>query len=199
MDIKHFGDAQDIVKRSFLQWLTPCGKWFADPMFTSEVQASDAEAFSNFLGIELVTMANFAKATARGDRPAYFKLAKSCVHHLFLDPTTGVKTPRSRDHLEMEELRDIAKERSELLTMVYDQSISWSGSDPETQLKKKLDWLRKQELYAFAYRSHSVNFLIVSDDWDTLSCARDELMRSSRLPPLRFVEQSHPCCLFVST
>ena len=58
MDIKHFGDAQDLVKQSFLQWLENCGKWAVDPMFSHEVQTEDAKAFSKFLGVELVTMEN---------------------------------------------------------------------------------------------------------------------------------------------
>ena len=38
--------------------------------------------------------------------------------------------------------------------MVYDQSISWSGRDHETQLKDKLDWLGEHGLNAFAYMSN---------------------------------------------
>ena len=189
MDIEHLGDGQDIVKQTFLRWLSRSGKWAADPMFTSEVAPEQVAAFKNFLGVDLVTCRNFQDAHSKRNRCEYFRPARSCPHNLFLDPTTGVGARRG-DRLTMEELCDIAQKRPQRLTMVYDQSFDRDGPCLKTQIEDKLDWLGKHGLYAFAYMSNKVNFLIVSSDFQTLRNAKGELLRSSRLPASRFVEQA---------
>lgn len=51
MNLKHFGDSYDIVKKSLLQWLSRFGPWAAHPMFTHHVTSATAAAFSDFLGL----------------------------------------------------------------------------------------------------------------------------------------------------
>ena len=73
MDISHFGDSYDIVKQSFLRWLSPCGMWTADSMFTSPVSTAKAKEFSSFLGVALVTKQVFTQDS----RSTYFSKPES--------------------------------------------------------------------------------------------------------------------------
>ena len=190
MDFKHFGDSYDIVKQSFLRWLSPCGVWNADPMFTSATSPIEAAAFSSFLGVDLVTSQVFKHAR----RSAYFTKASSCPNHLFLDPDTGLRIeepPREREKfLLASELRDIAKARPEKLTMVYEQSINHNYREfgsPEAQVKEKLLWLEAQGLSSFGYVSH-VCFILVCGNQRILDDAKHVFLQVSRLPPTRLVE-----------
>ena len=55
MQLRHFGDSYDIVKKSLLKWLEDFGPWAAHPMFTHRTTVSESEAFSRFLGVRLVS------------------------------------------------------------------------------------------------------------------------------------------------
>ncbi len=56
MDLnKHFGDSYDIVKKALLAWLSSLGPWSVHPMFTHKVNEAEAEQFSDFLGVRLVS------------------------------------------------------------------------------------------------------------------------------------------------
>ena len=186
MDLEKFGDSYDIVKQSFLRWLSPCGAWTADPMFTKTVTLNEAKEFSSFLGVGLVTWAKFPY---KAGRPDYFNKAKLCTDHLLLDPDTGLRLPPTsptRRHLMATELLAIAQARPKRLTLVYDQSISRSGGSPKSQIKKKLVWLEDHGLHGFAYVSH-VCFILVSLYQHALHNARDKFLQASRLPTTRIV------------
>ena len=192
MDLERFGNAQDIVKLCMLRWLSPCGKWAADPMFTGEVKRIKATAFSRFLDATLVTIENFGEAHRKSARASYFAKAKSCPHHLLLDPNKGLMLPdsgRSRDHVMAGELLDIASTRRESLTLVYDQSINRAGGrGRKSQIKTKLECLEQDGLRGFAYVSNVVCFILVSRSDQVLCNAKHTLLQESRLPPDRLVD-----------
>jgi hypothetical protein len=87
MNLKHFGDSYDIVKKSRIQWLSRFGPWAAHPMFTHDVTEAESAAFSCFLGIKLVSTAVLSRD---GARQAYVA-ACGTSRSIFLDPDTGVR------------------------------------------------------------------------------------------------------------
>ena len=188
MDLDKFGDSYDIVKQSTLRWLSPCGTWVAHPMFTGAVDPSQAKAFSDFLGVTLVTTAELTP-----DRDAFLKAAKGCSDHLFLDPDTGLRAPASsevprsqtRKYLMAQEFLAIAQARPDKLTLVYDQSIDRRYS-VRSQLESELRWLADNSIQGCAYESHAC-FILVSASKQVLDRAADSFLLESRLPPARLV------------
>jgi hypothetical protein len=125
MRLKYFGDSYDIVKQSFLRWLSPLGPWSAHPMFTEAVSDADAAVFSALIGVPLVTT---GVLKAGVDRTAYFADAEVCEHHLFLDPDTGIQLNATRNgkapaYVFGSELVRLAQRRPERLTLVFDQCL----------------------------------------------------------------------------
>jgi len=185
--LEKFGDSYDIVKQSLLRWLAPCGPWRAHPMFTEPVDSSETTAFSEFLGVELLSTAVLERAT---DRNAYFACAVTCPDHLFLDPNTGLRIPAARraeapDFVNGTELVTIARNRPNTLTLVFDQSIDRRHSRHK-QIEAKLSWLAKHKVYGVVYESHAC-FVLVSATQLLLEKALQILTKESSLPPWRFV------------
>ena len=212
MNLKFFGDSYDIVKQSLLRWLEPCGAWKAHPMFTPPVDPRRAEAFARLLGVPLVSKAVLGEGYSRA---AFLAHAKSCQHHLFLDPDTGLWMGKGRatpKHVTAQELVGIANARPDKLTLVFDQSFSRSSPRNEPpnekftearpdelnpafgkgrclrrqQLRTKLAWLAEREVHGVAYESHAC-FILASQSKDVLDNAVATLLRESRLPPDRLV------------
>ena len=98
-----FGDSYDIVKRSILGWLRPCGTWAVHPMFAEDFDQSFAAKYSAFLGVPLVKpkppypvrKKGAKRAAYLEERGVYFKDVGQWVKrdHLFLDPDTGLRLP----------------------------------------------------------------------------------------------------------
>jgi hypothetical protein len=192
MKKEFLGDSYDVVKQSLLRCLQPCGKWKAHPMFTEEVKPNEAKAFarafSRLIGVPLVSR---EKLDSRTDRKKYFAAARNCKCHLFLDPDTGLYIEKRRcskaTHLSLPELVDIASDRQNLLTLVFDQSFS-RGQKRQQQLKGKLHALAKRGLHGIAYHSHAC-FILVGRDAKLVKHARDVLLKKSRLPPGRLLQR----------
>ena len=87
MRAQFFGDSYDIIKRSFIAWLSLFGPWSAHPMFTEAVAAKDARRFARFLGANLLSVELLTPDT---DRESYFSSCRR-AGNLFLDPDTGVR------------------------------------------------------------------------------------------------------------
>ena len=124
MDLKHFGDAYDIVKRSLLQWLEPFGPWAAHPMFTHSVTPDQAAAFGRLLRVPLASTEVLSLGTDRGSYLAFGTGARS----IFLDPDTGIRLHRRERHrwpefVFADELVAIASHRPSGLVLVFDQSV----------------------------------------------------------------------------
>ena len=184
----HLGDRFDLVKRSFLQWLAPCGSWAVHPMFTGTFNDDQIEAYSRILGVSTGALIDKDNYLVYG-RPAFLERTKSSTNHLFLDPDTGLAfqlKKTDREHLETEELIEIAVTRPEKLALVYDQSFKReSGRDYKMrQTKKKLEYLSSRGLTGYAYVSE-IALTLVSKDSDVLRSAADTLKRSMGLPASR--------------
>jgi hypothetical protein len=185
MNLKHFGDSYDIVKRSLLQWLAPFGPWAVHPMFTQAVTAAEAAKFSRFLGVELVSTHILVQSSIRR---AYLA---ACNDHrsIFLDPDTGVrlrsgKDKRSSEYIFGDELIDLAAAREEGLVLTFDQALA-RGREREG-IQKKLDHFLARGMDGFAYISHA-SFLLLGRSAVVVRQAREELLATSGLPNSRIV------------
>lgn len=191
MDLKHFGDAYDILKRVLLQSLEPFGPWVAHPMFTHAVNDGEAAAFGRLLGIPLASTEVLAPAT---DRPAYLAAASKSGRSIFLDPDTGVRLHRRERHRSTEfvfadELVTIAFERPNGLVLVFDQSIP-RGSEREA-IRAKLDHLSHERVSGFAYVSQAC-FLVLGASAPLVSEACARVLASTDLPEARIVAGTPP-------
>jgi|EndMetStandDraft_3_1072993.scaffolds.fasta_scaffold79309_2 hypothetical protein len=180
MDLKHFGDSYDIVKKSLLQWLAPFGPWAAHPMFTHDVNAEQATGFSRFLGVPLVSL-----ETLRPDseRRSYLSACGDC-RSVFLDPNTGVRLRRSSGKRSPEfvfgdELVEIASARPEGLVLTFDQSLA-RGKE-RAEILNKLEHFRAQDLHGFAYVSHA-SFMVLGRSGPVVREARSTVAAQSGLP-----------------
>jgi hypothetical protein len=185
MNLKHFGDSYDIVKKSLLQWLREFGPWGAHPMFTHEVSESEAAAFSGFLGVRLVSTEVLRPDT---DRHSYLAACGNC-RSVFLDPDTGVRLTglsgsRSPAFVFGDEVVAIASARPQGLVLTFDQSLP-RGSE-EKSIRQKLTAFAEKELHGFAYVSHA-SFMVVGQSANVVCEARAELARQSNLPARRIV------------
>ena len=186
MNLKHFGDSYDIVKRSLLEWLTPFGPWAIHPMFTHDTSDDEADAFSRFLGIPLVSREVLRTGC---DREQYFALCARC-HNLFLDPDTGfrlaaIKGHREPQYLFGDDLVGLAEARPRALTLIFDQSLA-RGRE-RVQIHSKLAHLATRDLHGFGYVSQA-SFIILGQSATLVEEARKQLVTASRLPLARIVQ-----------
>lgn len=185
MNLKHFGDAYDIVKKSLLQWLAPFGPWGVHPMFTHEVSVAEAAQFSEFLGAPVLST-DVLRLTSR--RGGYLGACGDC-RSVFLDPDTGVRLHRRQRHRATEfvfdeELLALTVMRPDGLVMVFDQSIPRGGEAAQTQTK--LDHFARHGVSGFAYVSQAC-FLILSQSEQLAHVAREQVIASSGLPDARIL------------
>jgi hypothetical protein len=190
MNLKHFGDSYDIVKKSMLQWLSRFGPWAAHPMFTHEVTEAEATAFSRFLGIKLVSTAVLGRDC---DRPAYLA-ACGTSRSIFLDPDTGVRlhksgAKRSTEFIFGDELLELANARAQGLVLTFDQSLA-RGRERE-QVQAKLNHFLAHGIHGFAYISHA-SFLVLGQSGALVCDARTDLLVGSGLPAVRIVGATPP-------
>lgn len=190
MNLKHFGDSYDLVKKSLLQWLSPFGPWAAHPMFTHSVTEPDAAAFSSLLGVPLVSN---GVLTRDCDRPNYLA-ACGDWRSIFLDPDTGVRlnkreANRSTEFIFGDELVTLAETRTEGLVFTFDQSLA-RGSERE-QVQAKLDYFYKCGIDGFAYISHA-SFLVLGKSSALVREAGKHVLAVSGLPPTRIIMATPP-------
>jgi hypothetical protein len=190
MNLKHFGDSYDLVKKSLLHWLSPFGPWAAHPMFTHAVAQTDAAAFSHLLGVPLVS---HEVLTLGCDRSKYLAACGSW-RSIFLDPDTGVRLKkgdanRFTEFIFGDELVALAEARAEGLVVAFDQSLA-RGSDRE-QVQAKLDHFRARGIDGFAYISHA-SFLVLGRSSAIVQEARKQVLVASGLPPVRIIVATLP-------
>lgn len=188
MRISYFGDSYDIVKQSLLRWLGEFGEWRVHPMFTEAVMHTDVVAFESLLSVKVVSTDIL---TVDSDRAAYLACGSFCGH-LFLDPDKGLRMRRvggkeAPKYVFGNELRWLAEQRPDSLTMVFDQSVP-RGSERD-HMMAKLGGLRQQEVFGFAYISHAC-FLVAGQDHSLVEQARARVIAESRLPGNRFLSIS---------
>ena len=182
---RYLGDSYDIVKQSFLRWLSGLGTWQAHPMFTERVTPEDENGFSELLGIPLLSADVLLPAT---NRQAYFAPARACQDHLFLDPDTGLRlrptTAKGHpSYLFGSEVVALVSERPKTLTLVFDQSLA-RGRERQ-QLNQKMAFLEQQGVFSFAYVSHAC-FILMSASQELMKKAWEAVLGESRLPIARF-------------
>jgi hypothetical protein len=197
LNLKHFGDSYDLVKKSLLQWLAPFGPWAAHPMFTHNVTQTDATAFSRLLGVPLVSN---EVLTPDCDRSTYLAACGNW-RSIFLDPDTGVrlKKPAANRSIEFifgDELVALAEDRAEGLVVTFDQSLA-RGSEHE-QVQEKLDHLFACGVDGFAYVSHA-SFLVLGTSSTIVQEARRQVLAASGLPPVRIIAAKLPSKTMQST
>lgn len=185
MDLKHFGDAYDIVKKSLLQWMAPFGPWGVHPMFTHDVSDVEAAKFSEFLGVPLLSTHVLER---NSNRSGYLGACGEC-RSIFLDPDTGVRLhrrerQRATEFIFEDELLTIARTRSDGLVMVFDQSIP-RGSEV-AHVQSKLDHFARQGVAGFAYVSQAC-FLVLSSSHQIAAEARSQVLVASGLPDARIL------------
>lgn len=188
MNLKHFGDSYDVVKRSLLEWLADFGPWAAHPMFTHPTSVSESEAFSRFLGVPLVST-NVLDATC--DRASYFASCRPC-NSLFLDPDTGIRLKAFKGHRAPafvfgEELIALADAREHALTLTFDQSLARGREqDQADQIRVKLGHFAAHGVSGFAYVSHA-SFVVLGRSAVLVQQAHQRVLTKSALPAHRFV------------
>lgn len=186
MDLKHFGDSYDIVKKSLLCWLRDFGPWQAHPMFTHQVTDAESREFSAFLGVELLST---DVLTSNSDRDAYFS-GFQVQRSIFLDPDTGIslkKQDAPHKYVFGKELVAIVTARESGLALVFDQSLA-RGKE-HSQVQAKLDYFVTHGIHGFAYVSHA-SFLVLGKSKLQVDDALRQLQKESRLPRKRFVASS---------
>jgi hypothetical protein len=158
-------------------------------MFTECVSNEQAAIFSRLLGVRLLSSDVLETDT---DREAYFADARSCAHHLFLDPDTGLrlKVSAGKDrpsYLFGPEVVSIVRERPKSLTLVFDKSLA-RGRESE-QLQVKLDYLYERGIASAAYVSHAC-FILMATNEELIGKALGMIERESGLPTTRFLVNS---------
>jgi hypothetical protein len=185
MDLKHFGDSYDIVKKNLLEWLASFGPWGVHPMFTHEVSDIEAAKFSHFLGAPLLST---DVLELDSNRDGYLAACGEC-RSVFLDPDTGVRLHRRERHRATEfifddELLTLAQARPDGLVMVFDQSLP-RGSEA-VQAQSKLDQFARFGVAGFAYVSQAC-FLVLCTSRQIADETRSQVLRASGLPGARIL------------
>jgi len=189
MDLKHFGDSYDLVKKSLIAWLLDLGAWSAHPMFTHHVSCAAAGKFERFLGVPILSR---ARLRSDSDRIRYFTVCNA-AQHVFLDPDTGLRVtpvpPSKAPHfLLSDDLIRLAQARPRYLTLTFDQSLS-RGARREPQIRAKLARFAATGIHSFAYVSHA-SFIIFGCSRTQVDRAYRTVLTKSGLPARCFV-RSH--------
>ena len=188
MNLQFLGDSYDIIKKSFITWLSDFGRWSVHPMFTQEAEALAAGQFAKLLNAPIVS----AEPLRAGvDRSTYFECCLSAPN-LLLDPDTGVsltairgaKSPR---FIFQDELLRIIRARPHRLTLVFDQNYSRAERGRiEESVRRKLSAFSGEGAFGFAYVSKAP-FLCFAADPSLLLRAFEALKENSSLPPSRLI------------
>jgi hypothetical protein len=186
MDLKHFGDSYDIVKKSLIAWLLDLGPWSAHPMFTHHVNSAAAQKFARFLGVPLLSR---ERLHSESDRIRYFSVCDG-AQHVFVDPDTGLKVTavaasKAPHFLLSDDLMRLVKARPGYLTLTFDQALS-RGTEPQPQIRAKLTHFAANGLHSFAYVSHA-SFIIFGCRRTEVERAYKTVLTKSGLPARCFV------------
>jgi hypothetical protein len=173
------GDSYDTVKRSLLRWLG--GEWSVHPMLTaapSKGEAAFVRAYAGLVGASVISL----MVLTRGNRQSWLAPAHSCLGNLFLDPDKGLALNKpSPQHLSASELVEITKERSQALTVIFDQSFAYGAG--EQKILEKLSHLSSLGTCAFANVSHAC--FIIAGKRSLVTQARSRVITDSELPECR--------------
>ena len=149
------GQLKDDVSSHSPQWLRIMGDWATHPMFTEPVSSQQADDFALLIGTRLLSRDQLTDDT---NRSTYLAPAIKCNEHVFLDPDTGIRLKPTRGkkapfYIFGPELIEIVQAHSNMLVMVFDQSLA-RGSERH-QLQKKLQSFSTTGIHSVAYVSHA--------------------------------------------
>lgn len=188
MDLQSLGDSYDVVKKSFISWLSEFGRWSVHPMLTQDADPVAVGQLSKFLNAPIVS----AECLRAGvDRAVFFEPCLSAPN-LLLDPDTGVslepvRGARSSRYIFRDELLRIIMARPHRLTLVLDQSFPRAPrSRMEENVRRKLSAFSAEGAFGFAYVSQAT-FLCFAADPSLLLRAFETLKENSSLPPSRLL------------
>lgn len=188
MNLQFHGDSYDIIKKSFIAWLSEFGRWSVHPMFTQEADPLAAGQFSKFLNATIVSA---ERLRAGIDRSAYFDCCLSAPNLLVdpdkgvsLDPISGAKSAR---YIFRDELLRIIRARPHRLTLVLDHNFSRpERGRMEESVRRKLSAFSAEAAFGFAYVSQAPVFCFAADP-SLLIRAFEALKDNSSLPPSRLI------------
>jgi hypothetical protein len=188
MNPQLLGDSSDIIKKSFISWLSEFGRWAVHPMFTGDVDPDATGQLAKFLGATIVSAERLRAGT---DRAGYFEPCLSAPN-LLLDPDGGISLEgvtgtRSSRYIFRDELLRIILARPHRLTLVLDQSFPRAArSRMEENVRRKLSAFAAESAFGFAYVSQSPIFCFAADP-SILLRAFETLKENSSLPPSRLI------------
>lgn len=188
MNLQSPGDSYDIIKKSFITWLSEFGRWSVHPMFTREAGPLVAAQLAKFLNTTILSAERLRAGT---DRAAYFECCLSAPN-LLLDPDTGVSLAavsgaKSSRYIFRDELLRIILARPHRLTLVLDQNFSRAERGRmEENVRRKLSAFAAEGAFGFAYLSQAP-FLCFAADPSLLLRAFEALKENSSLPPSRLI------------
>ena len=183
MEIKHFGDSYDIVKKCFLSWVGDPKEWEILPMFTNRVNVFK---YRDFMGGTIISESILTNNTNRG---RYFNKATLGANHIFIDPDKGIRIDERKNrekykYIYCSEIVAIANRKPNNIILIFDQSVN--RNNVVKDIKNKLKALKKKGIAGKAYISHA-NFIILSCNKEILDKAMSNIFSNSRLPKKRFI------------
>ena len=188
MNLQFPGDSYDIIKKSFIAWLSEFGRWSVHPMFTHEADPLTAGQFAKFLNATIVSA---ERLRAGIDRAAYFECCLSAPN-LLVDPDKGVSLDaisgaKSSRYIFRDELLRIIRARPHRLTLVLDQNFSRTErARMEESVRRKLSAFSAEGAFGFAYVSPAPVYCFAADP-SLLIRAFEALKENSALPPSRLI------------
>lgn len=188
MKLQTLGDSGDVVKKSFISWLSEFGRWSVHPMLTQDAGPVAVGQLSKFLNAAIVS----AECLRPGmDRAVFFEPCLSAPN-LLLDPDTGValepvRGARSSRYIFRDEVLRIVMARPHRLTLVFDQHFPRAArSGMEENVRRKLSSFSAHGAFGFAYVSRAT-LLCFAADPSLLLRAFEALKGNSSLPPSRLI------------
>lgn len=188
MNLPFPGDSYDIVRKSFIHWLSDFGRWSVHPMFTREIDPATAGQLAKFLNATILSAERLRNGI---DRDAYFEPCLAAPN-LLLDPDHGVSLTaingaKSSRYIFRDELLRIIRARPHRLTLVLDQNFSRTErSRMEESVRRKLSAFAAEAAFGFAYVSQ-MPVLCFAADPSLLLRAFEALKENSSLPPSRLI------------
>jgi hypothetical protein len=167
MEREFLGDSYDLVKRFWVNSLSPIAPIFADETF---VPKEIREEYT------LIT------------RIPVFNPSIEHPYAVFLDPCTGIPSPRNptrnatRKYAPLPFLVNIFERYHPKFLICFDQSFGFNEEKKDC-MREKLNVLTSRGLFAFYYTSHA-NFLFVSESDSTIGSIKERLM-SAGIPVKR--------------
>jgi len=170
MNLEHFGDSYDFVKRFFCRELSALGYAVdAEPYFCDVSGANAIKDYYLLLGVQPVASPRrSAKRTA-----------------LFLDPDIGINNKGGAHHVSLNQL--VKESRSVDLVFAFDQSFSRAKRADEI-IFDKLEKINNHKCFGMYYNNTHARFVFVATRAATLFELKRHLLTLG-IPKSRLIQQ----------